>query len=1081
MKPNLLLILSGLFFISTSVRSQVSIGGYNVYYGHIHNHCNFSDGTGTVTQAYTYARDNGKLDFFSLADHDTQLTSEEYTTMISTANSFNQDGSFVTFYGFEWSHATYGHVAVIGSHDYCSSASSEANTFSELVTWLSSRDAVAFFNHPGRQNSTGVEFEHFTTVPSEKFVGMELWNKTDLYNVYYYTDGYFTNDGNKSWYDEALIRGWKIGAAGAEDNHSGTFGTMTPAKMAVLGTAKTRTDIMNAIKARRFYSTLDKDLGLSFKINGAEIGSTLPGGTWTLQILASDGTSDVFSQVQLLKNGAVINTWTPNTTSVNISQSISCSDGEYYYVRVKQTDGGEAVSSPIWIVGGTVNVSPTINLTAPANNSTYEEPASVTISADASDTDGSVTKVEFFQGLTWLGEDTSSPYSFTWSGVTAGNYMISARATDNLGAVTVSTAVSVAVVDPNAPLTVSSVIASGTDDAEESATGSVNTTSTDLELINDSGTGAGDQTVGMRFINLMIPQGAQISNAYIQFTCDETNNLNTCSLTIKGEKSAGSTTFSATSGNISERVKTTASVSWSPPDWTTAGLAGTAQRTPQLSAVIQEIVSLPAFTTGSPVTLIITGTGRRTAEAYDGVPASAPKLVVEFNLQQPVTPTFTQIGPLYQGKTAPSLPLTSINGITGTWSPATISTVVLGSSTYVFTPNAGQCATAASMQIEVLAPAFPQVFITSPASSTTFTAPATITITATASDADGSVVNVAFYQGTTLLGNITSAPYTFAWTGVPQGTYQLTAEARDNDGQETTSADVSITVNAPVLPQIFEKRIIVGTDDAEEYNAGTMLLNSDDIELVYDTKTTGNQKVGLRFQGITIPKGATITNAYIRFTTDEIKTGTTSLLIQGQNADNAATFTTAKKNISGRTKTAAFVSWSPSGWSSAGASGTLQTTPELKSIIQEIINRSGWASGNSMAFIISGTGTRTAVAFETSPAGSAMLHIEWSVAAASAIKSAPVHDRESLNSGVGKGKLTCYPIPFSRNFNIIFEPGENEVIGKIEIIHSTGAVVKILEASQNYMSIDMTGYPAGIYLLGVQTNKTRYVKTLVKQ
>ena len=66
-----------------------------------------------------------------------------------------------------------------------------------------------------------------------------------------------------------------------------------------------------------------------------------------------------------------------------------------------------------------------------------------------------------------------------------------------------------------------------------------------------------------------------------------------------------------------------------------------------------------------------------------------------------VTPTFTQIAPLCQNSAPPALPLTSINGIAGTWNPATINTSILGPSTYSFTPNAGQCATGATMNITI--------------------------------------------------------------------------------------------------------------------------------------------------------------------------------------------------------------------------------------------------------------------------------------------------------------------------------------------------------------------------------------------
>ncbi|AHJ99786.1 carbohydrate-binding protein [Hymenobacter swuensis] len=91
------------------------------------------------------------------------------------------------------------------------------------------------------------------------------------------------------------------------------------------------------------------------------------------------------------------------------------------------------------------NVAPTVSLTSPANGATFTVPASITINANAADPDGSISKVEFYQGSTLLGTDTSSPYSYSWTGVTAGTYSLTAKATDNAGAVTTSGAVSVTV------------------------------------------------------------------------------------------------------------------------------------------------------------------------------------------------------------------------------------------------------------------------------------------------------------------------------------------------------------------------------------------------------------------------------------------------------------------------------------------------------------------------------------------------------------------------------------------------------------------------------------------------------------
>lgn len=91
------------------------------------------------------------------------------------------------------------------------------------------------------------------------------------------------------------------------------------------------------------------------------------------------------------------------------------------------------------------NTAPSVSITSPANNATYTPPAAVTITASASDADGTITKVEFYNGATKLGEATASPYSYAWSNVAAGTYTLTAKATDNGGAVTTSAAVTIVV------------------------------------------------------------------------------------------------------------------------------------------------------------------------------------------------------------------------------------------------------------------------------------------------------------------------------------------------------------------------------------------------------------------------------------------------------------------------------------------------------------------------------------------------------------------------------------------------------------------------------------------------------------
>lgn len=103
------------------------------------------------------------------------------------------------------------------------------------------------------------------------------------------------------------------------------------------------------------------------------------------------------------------------------------------------------------------------------------------------------------------------------------------------------------------------------------------------------------------------------------------------SLTIEGEASDPSLQFESIAGNITSRPPTVASVVWSPPEWPTVGEAGLAQRTPDLAAIIQEVVDGPGWASGKALVVIIkAGVGDRTAESFEGDPAGAPLLHVEY-------------------------------------------------------------------------------------------------------------------------------------------------------------------------------------------------------------------------------------------------------------------------------------------------------------------------------------------------------------------------------------------------------------------------------------------------------------------
>ena len=119
----------------------------------------------------------------------------------------------------------------------------------------------------------------------------------------------------------------------------------------------------------------------------------------------------------------------------------------YYWKIVTKTMAYVTAAGPVWsfTTAGTPpnNQPPSVSITSPANGAAFTAPANITINATASDSDGTVTKVDFYAGNTRLGTGTASPYTFTWSNVPAGNYVLTAVATDNSGATTTSAAVSV--------------------------------------------------------------------------------------------------------------------------------------------------------------------------------------------------------------------------------------------------------------------------------------------------------------------------------------------------------------------------------------------------------------------------------------------------------------------------------------------------------------------------------------------------------------------------------------------------------------------------------------------------------------
>lgn len=150
-------------------------------------------------------------------------------------------------------------------------------------------------------------------------------------------------------------------------------------------------------------------------------------------------------------------------------------------------------------------------------------------------------------------------------------------------------------------------------------------------------------------------------------------------------------------------------------------------------------------------------------------------------------------------------------------------------------------------------------------------------------------------------------------------------------------------------------------DDAEEQENGDVNLNSGDLELVQDKNT---QLVGLRFNEVFLEQGTEIRSAFIQFVCDEPSSEPTSLIITAQDSGHAERFSSDPHNLSSRPRVDKELEWSPGKWKRNGSATEHERTVDLAPLVQAVVNRKDWKAGNSIAFFISGTGQRTAIAFQ---------------------------------------------------------------------------------------------------------------------
>jgi Big-like domain-containing protein len=181
-------------------------------------------------------------------------------------------------------------------------------------------------------------------------------------------------------------------------------------------------------------------VSLTAPANGANF---IPGSTIALAATATDSDGTI-SQVQFFRGGTTL--IGSDTTSPYSFNWTNVAAGTYS-LTARATDNNSGVTTST-VVNITLDRAPTVSISAPANNAVFTAPASVTVTATAADADGTVSKVDFFDGATLAASATAAPYSATLANLQPGTHVLTARATDNLGVSTTSAAVTVRVDAP---------------------------------------------------------------------------------------------------------------------------------------------------------------------------------------------------------------------------------------------------------------------------------------------------------------------------------------------------------------------------------------------------------------------------------------------------------------------------------------------------------------------------------------------------------------------------------------------------------------------------------------------------------
>jgi len=369
--------LDGHAFSATSNPLLCDADAPRVRWGDLHGHSQLTDGTGTPDDYYTYAREVAMLDFCALTDHDhwgmrfVDAHEEVWERLQDVTNAHNDPGTFVTLVGYEWTSWIHGHRHVLSFTDSAplfSSIATETDDPAELWAALRGTESMTLAHHSaGGPIATNWDFppdptlEPVTEVMSVHGSSEAMDSPSQIYSP---LSGNFVRD--------ALDKGYELGFLASGDSHDGhpglphispyygyRFGSESaPARVGTGGLAAVFTEdlsraaLLTALRARATYATSGPRILLDASLGSRRMGTRVPPTDGEARLVLELHAAAPLEAVELVRSGEVLTSHAPEGAPLDFNHTFFLSDlshGEYVYLRVRQTDGGLAWSSP-WFI-----------------------------------------------------------------------------------------------------------------------------------------------------------------------------------------------------------------------------------------------------------------------------------------------------------------------------------------------------------------------------------------------------------------------------------------------------------------------------------------------------------------------------------------------------------------------------------------------------------------------------------------------------------------------------------------------------------------------------------------------------------